>query len=196
MSNIEVEIKGKLSNEESSVFESWLGNNGKFLGVENHKEIYLDRDSLSFWFTKNGELDATDFLRIRETDNTTICLKKWKKDSKGELTFCEEFTVLVNDFKDALSLFKELGFFPKVEINKTRKIYNFKNFEVVLDSVKGLGDFFEIEWKGKEISPEHALDEIRAFLKKTGVSKYHRLKRGYTSMILNPTVNYEILEEI
>lgn len=196
MSIIEIEIKGKLCEEESKKLQIWLNTNTKFQGKENHKEIYLDRTIDSF-FSDNGkgELDGTDFLRIRQSDTLSICLKKWREDNQGELTHCEEFTITVNDFDETLSLFKGLGYFPMVEIIKQRKVYQFGNFEIVLDDVKNLGNFFEVEWVGESIKPEDALMKIREFLIDTGMIGYHRLKRGYVSMLLNPNIDYKSYEK-
>jgi predicted adenylyl cyclase CyaB len=197
MSNIEVEIKGKLLNQEWDSFVKWLNTNTLMKTEETHKEIYLDRPVISFFSDiGNGELDGTDFLRIRQSDTLTVCLKKWLADSSGELTHCEEFTIVANDFEETLSLFEGLGFLPKVSIFKKRKIFLFNNFEVVLDDVYDLGIFFEVEWKGESTNPDYALDEIRKFLISTGITGYYRLKRGYVSMFLNPDVVYEVYEKL
>lgn len=197
MSNIEVEIKGRLYVEEQNKFKNWLDDNAIFQREETHKEVYLDNSIASF-FSDNGKgaLDGKDFLRIRQSDSLTICLKKWCEDKKGELTHCEEFTIAINDFDEALSLFKGLGFFPIVEIFKKRKIYYFGSFEIALDNVDKLGNFFEVEWKGENIEPEKSLIEIRGFLINTGINGYYKLKRGYVSMFLNPNVIYDVYESL
>ena len=83
-----------------------------------------------------------------------------------------------------------------VIVDKVRKIWTYKNYEIAIDSIKGLGDFVEIEYIGhdKDINPEKVTAEMILFLKNLGVGKITRNNVGYTFIMLFPEeVKYQIL---
>lgn len=198
MGTREVEIKGRLDKPSLVLFHDWVKSNASHIGKEHHREVYLDRVDDSFFSTSvDGERDAVDFLRIRESQSVSVCLKRWHRDPSGDLTFCDEYNLDVSSFSHALDLFVSLGYTPKVDIYKTRTTYRMTDFEIVFDYVEHLGDFFEVEWIGiSNIDPAMALERIRAFLINAGVRSYFRLRRGYVSMVLNPSISYEIFESL
>ncbi len=76
----------------------------------------------------------------------------------------------------------------------SKKIYLFKNYEIAIDKVKDLGDFVEIEYKGKEKNktPEKITEEMIKFLKDLDCGKIYRNYVGYPFQRLFPK---EVKEE-
>jgi len=75
-----------------------------------------------------------------------------------------------------------------------RKVWTCENYEIAIDSVKGLGDFVEIEYIGKEkkVDPEKITEEMVNFLKSIGCGKIKRNYVGYPFQLLFPEeVKYE-----
>jgi len=79
-------------------------------------------------------------------------------------------------------------------VDKLRKIWIYKDYEVAVDSVRGLGDFVEIEYKGenKNADPKKVTEEMIGFLKEVEVGKIMRNYVGYPFQLLFPKeVKYE-----
>lgn len=74
-------------------------------------------------------------------------------------------------------------------VDKARKIFLYKNYEVSIDSIKGLGDFVEIEYKGRlgKKKPDEITEEMINFLKKLNSGKIKRNYVGYPFQLLFPT---------
>jgi predicted adenylyl cyclase CyaB len=74
-------------------------------------------------------------------------------------------------------------------VDKKREIYKYKDYEIVIDKIKGLGDYVEIEYKGKTSSKAKAkliTSQMVQFLKDIGVGKIKRNYAGYPYQILFP----------
>lgn len=61
----------------------------------------------------------------------------------------KEWGVTVDNFNEMLKILKNLGFKNDCIVKKKRLIYQKNNLEVMIDSVKNLGNFVEIEYCGK-----------------------------------------------
>ena len=91
-------------------------------------------------------------------------------------------------------IFNSLEINPIVIVDKTRKIYKYKDYEISIDSIKSLGNFVEIEYKGKHTtkSPAKITDEMIKFLKDLNCGKISRNYVGYPFQMLFPKeVKYE-----
>jgi len=82
-----------------------------------------------------------------------------------------------------------LNFKSLVKVDKVRKIWTYKNYEIAVDSVKGLGDFVEIEYVGKneKVNPREITGEMIKFLKNIGCGKIKRNYVGYPFQLLFPS---------
>lgn len=83
---------------------------------------------------------------------------------------------------------------PVVVVHKVRKIWNHKDYEIALDNIKGLGNFVEIEYKGKNVKkkPAQITEEMIKFLKRLNVGEVTRNYGGYPFQLLFPNeVTYE-----
>jgi adenylate cyclase class 2 len=88
-------------------------------------------------------------LRIREIQikNGKQLVEITYKGPKigSELKIREELTIKTGDIREAIQLFKKLGFKTVLEVAKTRVNWHYKAFIISLDDIKGLGKFIEIE---------------------------------------------------
>ena len=87
-----------------------------------------------------------------------------------------------------------LNFKSIVKVDKLRKTWTYKNYEIATDSVKGLGDFVEIEYIGKDekVDPKKITEEMINFLKSVGCGQIKRNYVGYPFQLLFPKeVKYE-----
>lgn len=191
--NTEIELKIKITDAQQSLFMEWLERNAQMKGEVHQIEFYLNNPNLSFAFmSPEGYKDAVDFLRVRLTSRgDTVCFKHWHSDPMtGRLTHCDEYETAVQDGQAMLQLFQAIGYNEQIEINKLRKIYQYNDFEVAVDSVKNLGHFVEIEVKRPVPTVSDGLRLINEFLKSVGITTFKRMDRGYVSMLWNPTFEF------
>jgi len=135
-------------------------------------------------------------LRLRDADGKySINYKNWHFDENGKSHYCDEFETKIEDIEQVRKILSVLNFKPIVTVDKLRKIWTYKDYEVAVDSVKNLGDFVEIEYIGKDekVNPEKVTGEIISFLKQVGYGKIIRNYVGYPFLILFPgEVKYEV----
>ncbi|MBD3232071.1 class IV adenylate cyclase [Candidatus Dependentiae bacterium] len=191
--NKEIEVKFQLDDKLFSQINEWLNKNAKHVNKINHSEYYLNNPNASFLFTApEGYKDAKDFLRIRFTkDGDSFCLKKFHEDPiEKRPLYCDEYEVKVSDGKKTLELMEVLGYTEQTLVEKTRNIYTFDVFEIVIDQVTNLGIFMEVELKAKVDNAKIGLNLIYDFLKSIGITKFKLQTRGYTSMLWNPEYDF------
>jgi len=75
-----------------------------------------------------------------------------------------------------------LNYEQTVEVHKKRIKTSYKDYEICLDEVAGLGSFIEVE-KMSDENGEKVQKELFDFLKTLGVSKEDRVFNGYDTLI-------------
>lgn len=192
----EVEIKIRVLSAQLDRIEKWLQKNAQFVSEENHREFYINDPNKSFYFINDeGIKDANDYFRIRTSKNgkASICLKQWQPDPKrpGQHTHCEEYETLIDDSDSMIKLMEAIGYKDKVVVEKYRRKYKYDSFEIVIDDVKDLGVFIEIEYKGKFEDVYKARNLIFEFVRdKFGLDSINMQNRGYVSMLINPDYDF------
>lgn len=192
----EIEIKIRLSEEEENLLTSWLKVNSEFIKSVHHEEVYFSNPDNSFKFINeelNGLVDAADYLRVRKTEKgDSVCLKKFHKDPNRPrlYTHSDEYELNVSEGDTAIELFIQLGYTDETEITKDRDVYIANDFEIVIDKIKGLGTFAEVECKKEFKDPEEGIQEILGFLKSIGFKSANRQSRAYVCMLWNPDYDF------
>lgn len=194
--NKEIEIKIQINSEQLNLLQNWLDKNAKFVGQLEHTEYYLDNPNDSFLFTApQGYKDAHKYFRVRLTkDGDSACFKSFYFDENGKATHCDETEIKLVNGKQMLQLLEVIGFTDQTLVQKKRKTYVIDGHEIVIDDVKNLGIFVEIEIKHQVDDIALGLQGINDLLKQIGITKFKKQERGYTSMAWNP--DYDFGEEI
>jgi adenylate cyclase class 2 len=190
MKNIEIEIQVKIGNTKNLI--KFLKKKAKFL-YENHQiDEYFTPSHRNFIKTR----PAKEWLRLRsEENNYSITYKNWYFTKEGKSYHCDEFETTIGDIKQLKNILKVLNFKSLVTIDKIRKTWKYKNYEIAVDAVRGLGNFVEIEYKGKEksVDPQAITEEMINFLKDNHCGKITRNYKGYPFLKLFPKeAEYEI----
>lgn len=162
MPHVEIELKYKV--EDLKEIEAKI----KSLGAKFEKE-FKGRDS---YFLVPNNNDGKKYLRVREKEGKyELCYHYAPTNTK-----CLEWEVSVADGKMTQEILRQIGHDDDVIVDKVRKVYKYKDSEIVLDEVKSLGLFVEIE------SPnENELFEIE---QEIGFDEKMRIDdRGYPDMI-------------
>lgn len=189
MKNIEIEIQANI--EKSKPLIDFLKKKAKFTGETVQIDEYFTPAHKNYLDTKPIE----EWLRIRIEDKKyLVTYKKFYYDSeKG--TYADEYETPIKNVDAICSIFGALNMRSLVKVDKKRRIYIYKDYEIALDQVEGLGDFVEIEFKGEsDKSPKEIKQEMINFLKKIGVGKITKNSNGYPYIMLFPDeIKYEEL---
>ncbi len=192
MANNNIEIEIQVSIEDSKPLVDFLKANANFQSEKRQIDEYFSPAHRDFLAVRPVE----EWLRLRNANgNYSLNYKKWNFDKEGKSHYCNEFETKVEDLENIKKIFSLLNFKPIVTVDKLRKIWTYKDYEVSIDSVKDLGDFVEIEYIGKDESagPEKITGEMIDFLKNIDCGKITRNYVGYPFLLLFPDeVNYEI----
>ena len=187
--NKEIEIQVRI--EKSKKLTAFLKKQAKFIGEEHQIDKYFTPTHRNF----PKQRPTKEWLRLRDSSGKfSINYKNWHYDKNGKSHYCDEYETLVNELEQVDNIFKALDIKPITIVDKLRKIYLFKNYEIAIDKVKDLGDFVEIEYKGKEKNktPEKITEEMLKFLKDLDCGKIYRNYVGYPFQRLFPK---EVKEE-
>lgn len=181
--NKEIEIQVQIENSRKLI--SFLKKEAKFIGKQHQIDKYFTPAHKNF--TKVRPIK--EWLRLRDSSGEfSINYKNWHHEKNGKGHFCDEYETKVEDMKQMENIFKSLNMKPTVTVDKIRKTYLYKNYEISIDSIKRLGDFVEIEYKGKQTkkSPKDITKEMVAFLKNLNCGKILINYVGYAFQCLFP----------
>lgn len=125
---------------------------------------------------------VTEWLRIRETKNKiTLNYKNWY----GKV-HCDEFETIIEDIFALKKIFESLDFKEIVTVEKTRSVWLYKNVEISIDDVKGLGSHIELE-ASVDLDVEQAKTLLYNILKDIGAQTGEQDFRGYPHRLLEKT---------
>ncbi|MBQ6143077.1 MAG: class IV adenylate cyclase [Clostridia bacterium] len=160
----EIEIRHELLNKDQVI--CFLNKNGiKAFKSNRQIDTYYDNPANSFF--KDPE-HVNDWVRIREENGRfTFNYKHWLPEGAEIRTYCEETEYAMNSKEELNKILKKLNFsgefVPFVVVNKFRQSFMYKDCEISIDEIEGLGNFIEIEYKGTN----NNIDEVRNLLNKT-----------------------------
>jgi len=183
MENIEIEIQVKI--EKSQQLVEFLNKNAKFKFEDHQIDEYFTPSHRDFTSVR----PVDEWLRLRDSSGKIfITYKNWHRDENGKSTYCDEYELSIEDIGRMKKIFQALNFKNVAVVDKTRKSWDYENFEISMDSIKGLGDFVEVEYKGsgENIDPKKIVSEMIKFLKGIGCGKIERNHVGYPFQLLFP----------
>ncbi len=128
-----------------------------------------------------------EWLRIRDSNGKySINYKKWHFDKEGRGLYADEHETKIENIETMRKILEKLDFKPVVVVDKKRKIWKYKDYEISVDSVKDLGDFVEIEYYGKRYHDDHKkiMEEMVSFLKNLGCGTLEINHSGYPALLL------------
>lgn len=189
-SNIEIEIQVNIENPKLLI--EFLKKNGDFQSEKHQVDEYFSPAHRDFLAVR----PVKEWLRLRDADGKySINYKNWHFDKNGKSHYCDEFETKIEGIEQVRKILAALNFKSVVVVDKLRKIWTHKEYEVAIDSVRSLGDFVEIEYIGKDekVDPKKITEGMIDFLKKIGCEKITRNYVGYPFLMLFPKeVKYEI----
>ncbi len=128
--------------------------------------------NIDIYFSVPDNPEGKKYLRVRQSnDGTTL---EYHYVVADDLT--EESEIEINDAQVAIEILVNIGHVLEAVVDKKRRKYLYQNSEIVIDTVKRLGVFIEIESPTK--------DELLEIEKTLGLKEEDRLLGcGYPDMI-------------
>jgi adenylate cyclase class 2 len=177
----EVEAKARVNDlEELARKVERIG--GKFVKEVTQEDLYFRHP-----FRDLKERDEA--LRLRkEGENYTLTFKGRRVGSGAKIR--EELEVKVSDYRKMIKLLERLEFEKSFIIRKRRKEFILDNIVIALDSVKGLGEFVEMEGivaeKGKEAElsrMKNLKTELFNLADRLGISREQLTTKSYLELL-------------
>ncbi len=179
--DIEIEIKVKVERAEPLL--ALMGTEGKYEGEARQADEYFTPAHKDYFSAS----PINEWLRLRdEGGKFSVTYKNYHRDEGGKTLYCDEFETRVGAIDGMRKIFVALGIRPVIKVEKLRRQWSYKDYEIVIDSVAGLGDFVEIEFSGESADPKRTASEMVEFLKGLGVGRIRRYRQGYPFMLLFP----------
>lgn len=119
-------------------------------------------------------------FRIRKKNNEIKITYKKDVYDNGIWQFSDEHEARVYNEVEVKRIIKLLGLKRLVEIDNYREYYSFDNYKIVLERVKNLGVFLEVEYMAPINEEDVATKrkEIQEFIKKLGLNTSEELNCG------------------
>jgi len=181
--NIEIEIQVKIENSQPLL--GFLQKNAEFKGEKRQIDEYLTPAHRDFLAVR----PVKEWLRLRNTEGDySVNYKNWHYDENGKSNHCDEYKTEIKDFDQVKKILDALNFKSLAVVDKLRKTWAYKDYDISMDTVEGLGDFVEIEYVGKDgkADPKKIADEMVNFLKEIGCGKIEKNYKGYPFLLLFP----------
>ncbi|MDD5040704.1 MAG: class IV adenylate cyclase [Patescibacteria group bacterium] len=178
----EIEIQVRLATADSLIKALEAG--GKFRFERQQIDEYYTPPHRDFTSVR----PVKEWLRLRDAEGVySLNYKNWHYDTDGTSNYCDEYETQLLGIEQIRNIFTALRYRKIVTVDKVRKAWLYKNWEVSVDQIAGLGDFVEIEYKGSEHpDPKEETDRMVEFLKSLGCRKIERNYLGYPFQLMFP----------
>lgn len=176
---MEIEIKTKVEHIESLL---------TFL-KESAESKYTDQQIDEYYTPAHRDFlevnPIEEWLRLRNSEGKfSITYKKWHYEVDKTSNYADEYETGIASLEGMKKIFSALNFKYLITVDKNRSTWNYKDYEISIDSVKELGDFVEIEYTGKDINPKEITDQMMKFLTDLQCGNLERDFRGYPYLLL------------
>lgn len=180
--NIEIEIRIRLDGQKTAQVREKLNEVAKFIKSSSQKDEYFAPVHRNFITPKF----PSEWLSVRNRNGKTILnYKHFYPEGVEITTHCNEFETEVKDEKSLRLILGSLDFKPLMVIEKERDYYVYMDeFEIVLDNVKELGNFVEIEVLRDFGGHEQTKRRLMEFAEELGLDVSAIAVRGYIEMML------------
>jgi adenylate cyclase class 2 len=180
--NIEIEIKIKIDENQVEQAKLNLNKLGQLKNITEQIDTYFAPSSNNYLLEKF----PFKWFSIRERNGKTILnYKHFFPEGAEQHSYCNEYETELSSKESMKAILNELNIFEVVEVNKVRETYIIgDNYEIVLDNVKGLGYYLEIEAMKDMGSPENVKSEMMQFISSIGITNYVVDHRGYPFELL------------
>lgn len=186
----EIEVEVAFDNTKEEVMK--LLSKYEFIGEKDITDIYY-YDPKRSNLKPESDLRLSETFRLRKKNNT--CLITYKKQHfKGKLwVYSDEYETEVKDYETVKTIISMLGLTPLITVHNNRRIYKYKDFEIELEDVEGLGCFIEVEKLSSSKEDEMNIkEEIRDFIRSLKLKNVRELNIGKNQYLLSIKMNRKL----
>lgn len=157
----------------------------EYLGIKETIDTYY-YDPLRKNLKPNSKNQIDECLRLRTKDNVnSITYKKDQFDENGKWLYSDEYETSVNDIFMINKIFNQLGLRELLTIHNSKRTYKYNDYEIVFETVKGLGYFIEVEYcTNEDIDVKAKKNEIQKFIDSLGLHVSEELNMGKPEMMI------------
>ncbi len=155
-----------------------------YVGVKKTiDEYYYDPLRNTLKPSENGGLDHC--LRLREKNQEYSITYKDDIFEGDKWLYSNEYETKVESIEITREIFKKLGLVKFIEINNEKETYTFGDYEIVIENVKDLGIFMEVEYcTYDEVNVSEIKSKIQEFINSLGISVSDELNMGKPEMYM------------
>lgn len=181
MKDKEIEIRVRIESVEPLL--KFLKKEGVFISERYQEDEYFTPSHRNFILEK----PIKEWFRLREEKGEcSLNYKNWHYNDDGKSYHCDEYEVKFENKDSVKNILKALNFELLIIVKKERRVFIFDNYEIAIDSVEGLGDYVEVEYKGSEdvLDTKKVATEMKNFIKKIGCQIIEQDFVGYPYLLL------------
>lgn len=176
----EIEILVKLKEKKEKVLEKL--NCYKFLGTKKVLDIYY-YDPKRTNLKQDSKGNLKECFRLRKKGDKSFIAYKIDYFEKEKWTHSDEHETEIASFEIAEKIISHLGLKELIRIDNEKMIFETKEFEIVLEDVKNLGLFLEVENKTLLGNVKEIKSKILAFINCLDF-KYEEMTQGKPELML------------
>lgn len=158
----------------------------KFIGSKETIDWYFyDPQRTNLKPSRGGRL--TECFRLRQKDKKYLLAYKVDHfNQQGIWQYSDEHEVLVSNLAVMQKIIQHLGLKLLVKVDNIKRTYLTKQYEIVLEEVKGLGLFLEVESLNvpAKASVKTIKQEIWQFIKSLGIKVNPEVNAGKPELLL------------
>ena len=146
-------------------------------------EYYYDplRDTLK----PDKDNQLSHCLRLRSKNDEYSITYKDDVFDNGKWVYSNEYESKIESIDMIREIFSKLGLVKFIEINNEKETYIYNDYEIVLENVKDLGVFLEVEYcTNKDVDVKEVKTNIQIFIDELGISVSPELNMGKPEMYM------------
>ena len=146
-------------------------------------EYYYDPKRETLKPDKNNQLDHC--LRLRSANKVYSITYKDDVFDNGIWLYSNEYETKVESIKVVREIFKKLGLKKFIKIDNSKETYKYNDYEIVLENVKDLGLFMEVEYcTADDVDIKKVKKEIQKFIDDLDIKVSKELNIGKPEMFM------------
>ena len=158
----------------------------EFVGEKRTVDTYF-YDKLRNNLKPDNEMKLKECFRVREKDGVSyITYKVDNFDANGKWIYSDEYETKVESAEILKNIINHLQLDELIVIDNTKYTYLYQNYEIVLERVKDLGIFMEVEasLETEDCDVLAEKEKIQDFIDGLGIAVSEELNMGKPEMML------------
>ena len=185
----EIEVEVTFDNTKEEVIK--VLSKYEYVGEKEIIDVYY-YDPLRSNLQPESDLRLNETFRIRKTKKGNYLTYK-KQHFKGKLwVYSDEYETKVEDYNTIKKIIKILGLKELIKVHDRRNIYKYKDFEIELEDIEGLGIFIEVEKMSTLDNEIEIKEEIRDFIRGLKLKNVKELNIGKNQYLISKKLNRKI----